>query len=104
METRSEKLLQMLVEQPEDTFLLYALAMEERALLHHIEAEKWLVLVLEKDPEHIAAHFQLGQLLAETQRNEDAINWLEKGHALCLLKNEQKTAREIKALLDELLF
>jgi tetratricopeptide (TPR) repeat protein len=104
METRSKKLLQMLVEQPEDTFLLYALAMEERALLNHIQAEKWLLRVLEKDPAHIAAHFQLGQLFVETQRNEEAIYWLEKGHALCLMKNEHKTAREIRALLDELLF
>jgi predicted Zn-dependent protease len=104
MQNRIEKLHDMLSEQPDDTFLLYAIAMEELALQHKAEAEKWLMHVIKKDPAHIAAHFRLGQLFAEMQRNEDAINWLEKGHALCLLKNEQKTAREIKALLDELLF
>lgn len=94
----------MLAEQPDDTFLLYAIAMEELALHNYTEAENRLMQVIKKDPTHTAAHFRLGQLFAEMQRNEDAINWLEKGHALCLLKNEQKTAREIKALLDELLF
>lgn len=103
------KLLEMLDEQPSDTFLLYAIGMEYAGMNNEVEAENYWRKVLELDKNHIAVHYQLAQLLINASADSasavtEAIQLLEKGFALAKQKGDNKTMNEFRSALDEFEF
>jgi predicted Zn-dependent protease len=102
--SRLEKLVEMLEKQPNDTFLLYAIAMEHLSVNDKNQAEKLLraVLVLEKD--NIPTHYQLGLMMQNKGNIREAIQLLEEGIKLAKLKGDLKTSNEFRTALDEMLF
>jgi Flp pilus assembly protein TadD len=63
MSTRLEQLQKMLAREPDDTFLLYGLAMEHKKAGDKDRALQLLQKVAELDPGHGYAFFQSGQIL-----------------------------------------
>jgi len=63
MSTRLEQLQKMLEREPNDTFLLYGLAMEHKKAGDKEKALQLLEKVVELDPGHGYAFFQAGQIL-----------------------------------------
>lgn len=101
---RLQKLAEMLEKQPNDTFLIYAMGMEYLGTGDLNAAEKYFKQVLEVDPLHVATHYQLGILFTQTNRENEAQNFLEKGCELAKQKGDLKTQNEFRSALDELLY
>jgi tetratricopeptide (TPR) repeat protein len=102
--SRYEKLLKMLEEQPSDLFLQYALAMEYIGMQCIHDAESILRSVIQTDEHYVAAYYQLGKILEQSSRDQEAILIYEKGMEEARLKNDRKTMNEFRSALDELLF
>ncbi len=93
-----KRLLKMLREQPEDSFLLFALAKEYeksdsgRALEYYEQLHN-------KDPEYLGLYYHHGQLLMDLNREEQAESVLQKGLQLARTQQDKKTEGELQQLL-----
>ena len=102
--TRLEKLLEFIKEQPDDVFLKYALAMEYQGLNDIEKAKEYFEEVLKVDKNHVAAYYQLGKIFERLNDETSAISIYEKGMEAAKFKNDSRSIREIKTALDELTF
>lgn len=100
--SRRQKLQQMLQENPQDTFLLYALAMEDRSAGDDSAALVQLDRVLAADPQYVAAYFQKGQVLAGQSRFDEARQILQEGVAIARQAGDAHAAGEMAELLSTL--
>ena len=99
---RLDQLRAMLVEEPGDLFLRYAIALE---LKHRGEMEaavQELRYILQDDPKHIASYYQLAVMLADLGRTTDAVAACEAGALQCLVTNDRKARTELLALMSTL--
>ena len=92
----------MLQEQPDDTFLLYALAMEHRGGGDDNAALQELQRVLEMDKHYVAAYFQKGQILAARGDAEPAIDVLQRGILVAQQVGDDHARREMMDFLQSL--
>lgn len=102
MSSRREKIESMLVDEPHDVFLRYALAMEmekageiEPALKVHAE------LVAEQPP-HIASYFRSAQILADQNQIEQARAFLRDGIDAARAAKDFHAAAEMGEMLSSL--
>lgn len=72
MGERLDKLLKMLEKQPNDTFLLYGIALEHHKLGNPLAALEFFDRVLALDPNYCYAYHRKGQILEETGDLEGA--------------------------------
>lgn len=91
---RLEQLRSMLLEEPNDVFLHYAIALELKSINNKTAAMMQLYMLLDIEPGHIPGHYQLALLFAEMDQRRDAI---EKATAGMLLADDQ---RDLKALRE----
>ncbi|TAE89544.1 MAG: hypothetical protein EAY81_02145 [Bacteroidetes bacterium] len=101
---RLQKLLEMLEKQPNDTFLLYAIAMEHLSVNDKNQAEELFKRVLHIERDNVPTHYQLGMILQETNRIKEAVEMFEEGMKLAKFKGDLKTVNEFRTALDELIF
>ena len=96
MTDRKTKLEQMLIEQPDDEFLRYALAME---LAKEGSVQKSLDLyadLMRQQQPYVAAFFMAGQLLAKQGDHERAIETLESGIEQATEQGDMHAAGEMR--------
>ena len=94
----------MLGEQPDDLFLIYALAMEYLGMNNTNEATVYFEKVMILDENYVPVYYQLGKIYENAGREKDAIAMYEKGLTAAQIKNDSKATRELRAALDEILF
>lgn len=99
---RKEQLLQMLKEQPGDTFVIYALGMEALAHNDYTEALQRFGEVIKIDPSHHPSYYRLAVIYQFIDLVDVARTFAEKGKQLALQQNDRKAAGEFQTLLDEL--
>ena len=92
MRKRLETLVELLKNDPEDTFTLYAIAIEYISLKEYESAIKYLRIVIEKDEKYIAAYQQLGYVYSITSRKEDAAETYQKGFETAKLAGDKHAA------------
>lgn len=103
MNTRIDQLKEFLKEDPSDTFLIYALALE------FIKAEKpelaiqTFLELLENNPEYIATYYQLGKIYESTGETLKASEVYLKGMDLSKNDSNKKTYLELKEAYNLLL-
>jgi predicted Zn-dependent protease len=100
MTDRLDKLQVMLQKQPDDPFLLYALAMELRKAGRVDEAAGTFQRVIEVDPLYCYAYYQLGQLHASQSRIDAAKKVLTEGIAAAGRKGDGHARTELQAALE----
>lgn len=100
--TRLEKLQALLEDSPDDEFLNYAVAMEHVAGSRSDDALAAFRRVLQVDPQHAAAFFQMAQLFARLGRVQEARNAATNGIAAARARGDQHAAEEITGYLDSL--
>lgn len=100
--SRRDQLLQMLQENPDDTFLLYALAMDERATGNDQAALAGYDRVLGVDARYVAAYFQKGQILAGLERHDSAREVLREGIRVANEVGDAHAAGEMNEFLATL--
>jgi hypothetical protein len=94
-----DQLQEFLKENPKDTFLRYALALEyvkDNEINLAITIFEELIL---NDPQYLATYFQFGQLLAELGQNIRAELVFKNGIEIAKLQNNSKTCQELEQAL-----
>lgn len=104
MNNRKKEILSLLEQDPDDTFLLYALGMEFLSEKKFDEAKKYFLKVLELEHHHVDALFRLAQIEEYSGNENPAIEWYERAYEAAVLQNKTKTAMEIKNIMEMLKF
>jgi thioredoxin-like negative regulator of GroEL len=100
---RLEQLRAMLREEPGDTFLRYAIALELKRAGDMEAAIKDLEALLHDEPKHIASYYQLALMLADLGRSHDAIHTCEVGMLQCIVTGDRKARAELQELMHSLM-
>lgn len=102
MSSRLDSLLQMLEKDPEDSFLLYGIALEYNSVKDYTNAEHYLKKILNSNPDYVPAYMQLAMLMENLNRIEEAKVYYLNGITAAKKTNDAKAAKEMEAFLDEL--
>ncbi len=97
---RIEILKSYLKEDPEDSFSAYALSLEYAKMNNSVEAISLLEEILHRDPEYLAAYYQLGKLAEEQRDFEKASSVYRKGMEVAKMQKDQKTLNELQSACD----
>lgn len=100
--TRREKLEVLLQDDPDDSFLRYAVAMEHKSEGDPTQALVLLQDVLERDPKYVAAYFQAAQLMADGNQVDPARDLLQRGIGVAERAGDSHAAGEMQGLLMQL--
>jgi len=102
MTTRREKIEQMLVDDPTDTFLRYSLAMElDKEGDHDTSLEIFRDLSTD-DPAYVPAFFMAAQQLARLERTAESRALLRDGIEQARLQGDSHAAGEMSEFLASL--
>lgn len=102
MESKISKLAKQLKDNPEDSFLKFALALE---LLKIDEEEKAMALflnILKNDPEYVGVYYHLGKLYEQTGENKLAIKCYKDGIIVTDKVKDQHSKSELQGALINL--
>ncbi len=102
MTTRRQKIEAMLVDEPQDQFLRYALANEVQKEGEHEQALALLRGLMQERPPHVASYFRAGQLLASLARIEEARAALREGIEAARAQGDAHAAGEMSEFLTSL--
>jgi predicted Zn-dependent protease len=102
MKTRKDILEEFLVQDPNDSFTRYALALELEKQNGLVAAINQLNEVIVRDPSYVAAYHQLGRMLAHTGAVEDAQATYGRGIEVATASGDQKARLEMQEALEML--
>ena len=102
MSSRLDQLRALLADEPRDTFLRYAIALELKRLDRTDEALADLEALVRDEPKHIATYYQLATMLADAGRSKEAIEACEAGALQCIVAGDRKTRAELLGLKESL--
>ena len=97
---RIEALKKFLSDDPDDAFASYALALEYIKMNRIADAIFLLEQLLMKDPDYLAAYYQLGKLFEMNHDFEKSAATYQRGMEVARKKNDQKTFNELQSALD----
>jgi tetratricopeptide (TPR) repeat protein len=98
---RIEKLQHFLLQNPADSFLQHALALEYIKLQ---QDEKALVLfesIIAQQPDYIGTYYHLGKLLLRLHFAQKAIDTFEKGMVIAKTLKDNHAYNELQAALED---
>ena len=96
---RMQKLRQMLEKSPDDTFLLYAIALEHKKHSNFPQALEYLSQVLQKDPTYAVAYHQAGLVHELAGDMEAARKAYRDGMTVAERKGDAHAKEEMHAAL-----
>lgn len=101
MTDRISQLKSFIREDPSDPFNHYALAME---LKNQDQSESIILLqrLINDFPDYLPTYYQLGSTLTELNRNQQAIEILNKGVLLASQQKNHKALAELRQLLSNI--
>lgn len=100
--SRIEALQGFLQDDPSDSFSRYALALEFAKIDRHVDAVREFSDVIRRDPNYVAAYYQLGQLFATLGRREEAGATFRNGIDVAARIKDDHTRSELEAALAAL--
>lgn len=101
---RLEMITEMLVKNPDDTFLNYAAALEHKKRNKPKKAITIFKKIVNQDPDYLATYYQLGKLLEEVGKTEEAVEVYKTGRELAKKTKDVKAMGELSEalmILDE---
>lgn len=101
---RIEKLKEFLKQDPSDSFIQHALALEYIKAGHDEEAQKLFENILQREPGYVGSYYHLAKLFERNGNIELAVKWYEKGMAQAKQKGEDKAYGELRSAYEELMF
>jgi Tfp pilus assembly protein PilF len=101
---RIEKLKEFLQQNPADSFVQHALALEYIKAGNDVEAQHLFENILHREPGYIGSYYHLAKLFERNGNIELAIEWYEKGMQQAKQKGEDKTYSELRSAYEELTF
>ena len=100
--TRLTKLLTFLADQPDDPFILYALATEYNALNDTKKAFFYYLKLVEEHPLYIGTYYHLGKLYEKVQQVEQAIAIYQTGMQRAQEKGDRHALSELQGAYQAL--
>lgn len=101
---RINKLKAFLAENPEDSFVQHALALEYIKLGEEESARGLFEAILARDPGYIGSYYHLAKLLERQDDTEAAILWYQRGMEAAAKAGDQHALGELRSALEELTF
>ncbi|MBS1914853.1 MAG: tetratricopeptide repeat protein [Bacteroidetes bacterium] len=101
---RVEKLKAFLKENPADSFVQHALALEYIKSGNNNEARNLFEDILQRDPGYIGSYYHLAKLLEAMNEKELAISWYEKGMAAAKKANDNHAYNELQGAYEDLIY
>lgn len=101
---RIEKLKAFLRENPADSFVQHALALEYVKEGHEEEARQLFEQLLQRDPNYVGSYYHLAKLLERTGQEKLAIEWYEKGMAAAKIVGDNHAYSELMSAYEQLIF
>src|SRR4026209_63655 len=101
---RVEKIKEMLTENPKDSFLCHALALEYIKLGNDGDAEKLFESILENEPGYIGTYYHLAKLLERMGKTDEAIKVYEEGMEEAKKAGDNHSLSELRSAFEELTF
>ena len=92
----------MLADSPNDTFLLYALAMEWENEEQHEKSLEIHRQLMNNEPPYVPSFFMAGQQMANLERIDDAKQVLEAGIEQADMQGDAHAAMEMRGFLQTL--
>jgi tetratricopeptide (TPR) repeat protein len=100
MSSRIEQLREMLLEDPNDPFLHYAIGLELVGKKNYQEAMSAFQTVITLDENYVAAYYQLGIIFIEIDIVDVARTYIEKGIEKAVAKKDFRSKGELEELLE----
>ena len=100
---RLQRLREMLAQQPTDSFLNHALALEEIKLGNEATARTLFELILQREPQYIGSYYHLGKLLERQGDETAAIEVFERGMEVAKKLGDQHALNELRGAYDNLI-
>jgi tetratricopeptide (TPR) repeat protein len=94
--TRLTKLLEFLASDPNDPFVLYALATEYNTSNQEEKAFYYYNKLIEEHPDYVGTYYHLGKLYEKTQQSEKAIAVYKNGMLVARRKNDGHAFSELQ--------
>ena len=101
---RIDKIKAMLVENPADSFLQHALALEYIKLGDDEAARHLFEDILNREPGYVGSYYHLAKLLERIEKTDEAIKVYEKGMEEAKKAGEYHAYGELKGAYEELIF
>ena len=102
MSDRLNSLLKLLEKDPDDSFLSYGIALEHISTGNYEEAERYLSLIIKKDPDYVPAYMQLAHVYENLNLIDKAKKIYKEGIEIARKKNDSHAADEMEDFLNEL--
>lgn len=94
--TRLAKLLEFLESEPNDTFILYALATEYNSLNDTENAFVYYLKLVNDHPDYVGTYYHLGKLYEKQGETDMAIDIYQKGMARARAKRDMHALSELQ--------
>jgi len=94
--TRLNKLMEFLESDPNDPFILYALATEYNVQNDTEKALSYYLQLINKHPDYVGTYYHLGKLYEKQQQSERAIEIYKEGMAAARRKNDNHAFSELQ--------
>lgn len=94
--TRLTKLLEFLANDPNDPFVLYALATEYNSSNDQEKAFGYYHKLVEEHPTYVGTYYHLGKLYEKNQQKQEAIDIYKKGMQAARMKNDNHAFSELQ--------
>jgi Tfp pilus assembly protein PilF len=101
---RIEKLKAFLEQNPVDSFIQHALALEYIKVGNEVGARKLFESILEREPGYTGTYYHLAKLLERTGEIDLSIKIYEKGMEETKNKGDNHAYGELKSAYEELIF
>jgi Tfp pilus assembly protein PilF len=101
---RIEKLKQMLITSPEDSFLLHALALEQVKIGDDAQARQLFEQLLAKNPDYVGSYYHLAALQARQNDVPAAIATYETGMEKAKAAGDQHALNELRSAYEEMIY
>ncbi|MBC7567751.1 MAG: tetratricopeptide repeat protein [Pedobacter sp.] len=98
--TRLAKLLEFLDSDPNDPFILYALATEYNSLNDVEEAFSYYLKLVAVHPDYVGTYYHLGKLYEKNNNPEAAIEVYQKGMIAARTKHDMHAFSELQAAFN----
>ena len=101
---RIEKIRELLVKTPNDSFLKHALALEYIKIENDKEARKLFEEILTRDENYLGSYYHFAKLLERNNETTLAMSYYEKGMVIAKKANELRAYNELKTAYEGLIY
>lgn len=103
-QARIDQIHKLLQDNPGDSFLNHALALEHMKVGDEDGARDLFEQLLSRDPGYVGSYYQLARIYEKQGERQKAVDTYEKGIGEAAKAGDDLSLRELRAALDELLF